>query len=83
MVEPVRPSGFQGDIYVFDEEFGFAEKTSMFLRVIGLGPECCVRLGGVYVCPVYCWEPLIEADGTEWLIGDERNLKAEVEGYDE
>ena len=84
LIDPIRPSGFtEGGLYVIDQENQFAYKTSMFLRVIGLGPDCGeLQLGGVYVCPVYCWDDY-EVDGETWHITHKLNLHALVEGFDE
>lgn len=82
LVDPVRPRGMLGEIEVIEDDEGYAAKTSMFLRVLQVGPNCQVRLGAVYVCPVYCWDDF-PFEGETYHVTDERNLKVEVEGYDE
>jgi hypothetical protein len=70
---------------VFDEDFGFAEKTSMLCRLVAIGPGCVdyLKLGAVYVCPVYCWDDMVDTEGTVWHITHQQNLQCEIEGYDE
>lgn len=81
LVEPVRPSGFKGDIYVIDQEGEFAQKTSMLVRVVALAEDCSLKLGAVYVVPVYAWEDVV-FQGETYHMMHEDNAKAELEGYD-
>lgn len=83
LIEPIRPSGFEGDIYVFDEESALAQMTSMLWRVIGVGSACTVEAGKVYGGPVYAWEDLVLNDGSVWHIMHEDNCHVELEGYDD
>lgn len=82
-VEPIRPSGMTSSgIFVIDQESNFATKTSMMVRVIGLGPECSLEVGKVYVVPVYAWDDF-PFQGEVYHIMHEANAQAEIEGYDE
>jgi hypothetical protein len=83
-VDPIRPAGLEGDIYVIDQEDQFSYRTSMMCRVVGIGPGCSPELvlGGVYICPVYCWDD-VELHGETWHLTHEENLYAQIEGYDD
>lgn len=83
LVQPIRPRGMLGDLEIIQDDEGSSAKTTMFLRVVQLGPEngANVKLGAVYVCPVYCYDELVY-NGETFYITDDRNLKAEIEGYD-
>ena len=82
-VEPIRPSGFtESGLYVLDQEGTFASQTSMLVRAIGIGPNCCLRLGAVYLVPVYAWDDLVY-EGEKLHVIDDRSAKAEVAGYDD